>query len=141
MNARLINVSVALAVAVTGCSSRTVVRAGSEKSTEPVVVAGDSRKPAPPAHAPAHGHRHNHPEDGVELVYDSKLAVYVAKGYSHCYFTNGVYFRYMDETWKLSKRVAGPWKIVVERDVPSTLKARYSDYAHKTSKLKSKQAK
>ena len=138
--ARIVLASVALAVAVTGCSSRTVVRAGSKKNTEPVVVADDSNKPGPPAHAPAHGYRHKHSEDGVELVYDSKLAVYVVSGYKHTYFTNGVYFRYMDDTWKLSKRVAGPWKIVIERDVPSGLKERYAEYHHKTAKMKSKQA-
>jgi len=138
--ARIVLVSVALAVAVTGCSSRTVVRAGSQKNTEPVVVTEDSKKGGPPSHAPAHGYRYTHPDDGVMLVYDSKLAVYVVTGHKHCYFTNGVYFRYTDDTWRLSKRVAGPWKIVIERDVPSTLKERYSDYAHKTAKLKSKQA-
>ncbi len=139
--ARIVLASVALAVAVSGCSSRTVVRAGSQKNTEPVVVADESKKPGPPAHAPAHGYRHKHLEDGVELVYDSKLAVYIVSGYKHTYFTNGVYFRYMDDTWKLSKQVAGPWKIVIERDVPSGLKERYAEYYDKTSKLKSKQAK
>ena len=139
--ARIVLASVALAVAVSGCSSRTVVRAGSKTNTEPVVVADDSKKPGPPAHAPAHGYRHKHPEDGVELVYDSKLAVYIVSGYKHTYFTNGVYFRYMDDTWKLSKRVAGPWKIVIERDVPSTLHERYAEHHDKTAKLKSKQAK
>lgn len=138
--ARIVLASVALAVAVTGCSSRTVVRAGSQKTTEPVVVSEDSKMGGPPPHAPAHGYRDKHPEDGVVLTYDSKLAVYVVTGYTHCYFTNGVYFRYMDDTWKLSKRVAGPWKIVIERDVPSGLKERYAEYHDKTAKLKSKQA-
>ena len=139
--ARMVLVSVALAVAVSGCSSRTVVRAGSKKNMEPVVVADDSKKPGPPAHAPAHGYRHKHPEDGVELVYDSKLAVYVVSGYNHCYYSNGVYFRYGDDMWRFSKHVAGPWKILVERDVPHTLQVRYADYRDKTAKMKSKQAK
>lgn len=139
--ARIVIVSVALAVVVTGCSSRTVVRAGSKKSTDPVVVAEDSKRGGPPSHAPAHGYRHKHPEDGVVLVYDSKLAVYVVTGYKHCYFTNGVYFRYSNDVWELSKRVAGPWKIVIVRDVPPGLKVRYADHRGKTTKLKSKQAK
>ena len=138
--ARIVLASVALAVVVSGCSSRTVVRAGSQKSTEPVFVTEDSKKGGPPPHAPAHGYRHKHPDDGVVLVYDNHLAVYVVSGYKHTYFTNGVYFRYMDDTWKLSTRVAGPWKIVVERDVPSTLHARYAEHHDKTAKLKSKQA-
>ena len=139
--ARIIITSVALAVVVSGCSSRTVVRAGSKKSTDQVIVVEDSKKGGPPPHAPAHGYRHKHPEDGVELVYDSKLEVYIVSGYKHTYFTNGVYFRYIDETWKLSKRAAGPWKIVRERDVPSTLHARYAEYHDKTAKMKSKHAK
>lgn len=138
--ARIIIASVALAVVVSGCSSRTVVRAGSKKSTDQVVVVEDSKKGGPPPHAPAHGYRHKQPEDDVVLVYDSNLAVYVVSGHKHTYFTNGVYFRYMDDTWKLSKRAAGPWKIVVERDVPTGLKARYAEYHDKTAKMKSKQA-
>ena len=138
--ARLVLVLVALAVVVNGCSSRTVVRAGSQTNTEPVVVTEDSKKGGPPPHAPAHGYRHKHPEDGVVLTYDSKLDVYVVTGYTHCYFTNGVYFRYMDDTWKLSKRVNGPWKIVIERDVPTALHARYAEYHDKTAKMKSNQA-
>ncbi len=29
----------------------------------------------PPPHAPAHGYRHYHPADGMELVFDSELGV------------------------------------------------------------------
>ncbi len=140
--ARIIIVSVALAVAVMGCSSRTVVRAGSEKRTGPVVVAQDSKeKGGPPPHAPAHGYRHKQAEDGVVLVYDSKIAVYVVTGHNHCYFSNGVYFQFFSGTWKMSKTVSGPWRIVVERDVPSGLKVKYASHQGKTGKAKSKIAK
>jgi hypothetical protein len=138
--ARIVLVSVVLAVAVTGCSSRTVVRDGSKTSTDPV-VSPDSKKGGPSPHAPAQGYRYTHPEDGVVLVYDSRVAVYVVTGYNHTYFSNGVYFAYMNDTWRLSKRVAGPWKIVIERDVPPALKARYADYKDKMAKLKSDDAK
>ncbi len=141
MNAvRIVIVSAALAAALSGCSSRTVVRTGDNKGTDPVVVTQDSKKKGPPAHAPAHGYRYQHAEDGVVLTYDSKIGVYVVTGYNHTYFNNSVYFRYASDRWELSKRVKGPWKAVVERDVPPGLKERYADYIDKTASLKSKES-
>ncbi len=136
--ARVLIVSVALAVAVLGCSSRTVVKAGGQKSSPPVVVVKDS-KGGPPPHAPAHGYRHKHAKDNVVLTYDSGIAVYIVSGHKDCYFNDGVYFRYSKSSWGMSAQIGGPWKVaVVDRDVPSGLKVKY---AGKSSKSKSKKAK
>ncbi len=141
--ARVAIISLAVAVAVTGCSSRTVVRAGSKKSSGPVVVAeGSNKKGGPPPHAPAHGYRHKHARDGVTLTYDTGIAVYIVSGYKDCYFDDGFYFRYSSGSWEMSARIGGPWKVaVIDRDVPSGLKVKYAGHKGKSGKSKSKKAK
>jgi hypothetical protein len=134
--ARIVIVSVALAVAALGCSSRTVVKAGGQKSSPPVVVVKDS-KGGPPPHAPAHGYRHKHAKDNVVLVYDTGISVYIVSGYKDCYFNDGFYFRYSKSSWEMSAQIGGPWKIaVVDKDVPSGLKVKYAGKKSKSDKSK-----
>lgn len=47
----------------------------------------------PPPHAPAHGHRHSY-GDGIELVIDSGLGLYVVSSRPHYYFQDGWYWRW-----------------------------------------------
>ena len=129
--ARVVIMSVAIATAVVGCSSRTVVYPGGKRNPD-VVVAKETK--GPPPHAPAHGYRHKHNKDNVVLQYDAGLAVYVVSGQRDCYFDDGVYFRYSGGTWELSARIGGPWKVaVVDRDLPSGLKKKYKKQKQQTA--------
>ena len=75
----------------------------------------------PPPHAPAHGYRHKH-QHGVELVYNSKLGVYVVIGFPNHYFYEGHYFRLGGEDWQISMHIEGPWIVAAKDVLPSGLK-------------------
>ncbi len=76
----------------------------------------------PPPHAPAHGYRHMH--NGAVLVYDSRLNLYVVKGYPGVYFYNDRYYRRDKHRWLRSHRYDGPWELADPRHVPSGLRDR-----------------
>jgi hypothetical protein len=134
----IIIVSVAIAAATIGCSSRTVVH--TKRSPDVVVV--KETKGGPPPHAPAHGYRKKHGKDNVVLKYDAGIAVYVVKGHRDCYFNDGVYFRLSGSTWETSARIDGPWKVaVVDRDLPDGLKKKYKIKYKPDSKQSSHKAK
>ena len=139
MNGARAVLTVALLTAVYGCSSHKAVV---YKKSGPDVVVVNDRK-GPPPHAPAHGYRHKHNRDGVVLVYDTGIAVYVVSGYKNCWYNDGVYFRLSGSTWEMSARLGGPWKVaVVDRDVPVKLKSKYAVAKSKPAKKgKSKKAK
>ena len=75
----------------------------------------------PPPHAPAHGYRHKN-QHGVELVYNSKLGVYVVIGFPNHYFYEGHYFRLGGEDWEISMNIEGPWIVAAQEGLPSGLK-------------------
>lgn len=137
MNATRIFTVLSFAIAATtiGCSSGAIVHS----KRQPGVVVVKDTKGGPPPHAPAHGYRHKHRNDGVVLVYDSGIAVYAVSGYRDCYFNDGMYFRFSGGTWEMSARISGPWKVTVVDNVPSGLKVKYKG-KHKSPK-KSKKAK
>ncbi len=75
----------------------------------------------PPPHAPAHGYRHKH-QQGVEMVFDVGMGVYIVVGYPKYYFYNNSYYRYHNGIWKMSVYIKGPWVIITESDLPPGLK-------------------
>jgi hypothetical protein len=104
--------------ALTACS-------GSRPASTAVVIRSGSTAPkskgyGPPPHAPAHGYRHKH-KGGVEMVYDSKLQVYVVKGKSKHYYCDGKYYRRERAGWKVSVDIDGPWRVTVESRLPGRL--------------------
>ena len=52
-------------------------------------------KPGPPPHAPAHGYRRKNP-DGIEVVFDVGVGVYVVLGHDGIYWDGGRYLRWRD---------------------------------------------
>ena len=105
----------------TACATRAVVY--KEGSPRPVVVEDEH---GPPPHAPAHGYRCHH--DGVMLVWDSGMAVYVVSGYRDCYYSDGMYFRYADGDWQFSVSINSGWKVVADyHDVPSGPRGRHGN--------------
>lgn len=77
------------------------------------------RKNGPPPHAPAHGYRRKH-RDGVELVFDRKIGVYVVVGHAHIYFHDDHFYRFADG-WQISARFGGKWIAVRSDRVPPGL--------------------
>jgi hypothetical protein len=109
---------VAATTALVGCT-RTVVY--HERDPKPVVV--KDVEPGPPPHAPAHGYRHKHAGDGVILVYDTDIDVYVVNGHRDCYYSAGQYFRLAEASWEWSVNIEGPWKVVAHSsDLPPGLR-------------------
>ena len=138
IGARAVLIVALLAVLLPACSSRKAVVY--KKSGPDVVVVND--KKGPPPHAPAHGYRHKHGRDGVVLVYDTGIAVYAVSGYKNYWYNDGVYFRISGDSWEMSARIGGPWKVaVVDRDIPVKLKSKYAVAKNKPAKKKSKKAK
>ncbi len=79
----------------------------------------------PPPHAPAHGYRHKNP-DGIDLVFDSRIGVYVSVGHPHLYYSGGRYFRFRNNRWEISVSYEGTWRRVSEDRIPPGLKKRHN---------------
>jgi hypothetical protein len=76
----------------------------------------------PPPHAPAHGYRAKTAQ-GVELVFDRELGVFLVVGLSGTYFSGDFYYR--QETggrWERSGRLDGDWVGIVETALPPGLR-------------------
>jgi hypothetical protein len=98
-------------------------------SGPPVVV----HEPGPPPHAPAHGYRHKHHRDGVDLVFDTSLGVYVVVGHIDHWFSDDHYYRVRDGRWFIASHFDGPWAVVQVDRLPTGLKVK-----HGGAKLKGK---
>ena len=77
----------------------------------------------PPAHAPAHGYR-NKQAAGVELVFDSRLGVYVVVGLTDHYYHDGYYYRLRGGVWEMSLKCDGGWAAVSMASLPPGLQAK-----------------
>jgi hypothetical protein len=100
-------------IAFWGCSGSVGI-----KTSTPVVV--ETKAPGPPPHAPAHGYRHKHP-DGVVLVYDAGLGLYVVNGHADVYFCEGTYYRAHHGAWESTKHFHGNWKKASSKSLPAGL--------------------
>jgi hypothetical protein len=81
-----------------------------------------SRGHGPPPHAPAHGYRAKTAQ-GVEVVFDRELGVFVVVGVRGTYFWGDFYYR--QETggrWERSGRLDGAWVGIVEAALPPGLR-------------------
>ena len=89
--------------------------------TPPNVTLKSKKGHGPPPHAPAHGYRAR-TGDGIEIVYDSKLGVYVVFGISSHYYSDGIYYRVNGDQWEATSRFHGSWKVVAGYKVPFGLR-------------------
>jgi len=109
-------VIVAIALSSTafwGCSSSVQHR----HTTGPAI---EKNHPGPPPHAPAHGYRHKH-SDGVILVYDSGIGVYLVNGHTSVYFYEGSYYRLHSGVWETSAHIDGKWRNTSHKNLPPGL--------------------
>lgn len=107
--------AVSITLAFAGCGS------SAQHRQDEVVAIQKAGRHGPPPHAPAHGYRHKHRNDGVELVFDSGRGVYVVINYPNHYFLDGVYFRLHDSGWFVSTSIRGEWKAAKAYQVPKGL--------------------
>lgn len=77
-------------------------------------------KADPPPWAPAHGYRYHH-EDGVDLIFDSGLGLYVVVDFPNIYFSNDYFYRWNNDTWQRSASFNGPWVIINSNQLPPGL--------------------
>jgi len=126
--------SLTIAFALGGC--------GSSRHTTTAVVVANAPAPTvhhgPPPHAPAHGYRMKHAGDGVQLVYDAGLRVYVVAHTNNRYFYNGHYYCRRGKRWVAADRLSGPWTVAVARDFPLASGAEKAMKAEKSEKGKKK---
>jgi hypothetical protein len=114
----LFAVLLSLAIAMPACRSTAVYR----KADSPEVVA---KKAGPPPHAPAHGYRHKHRE-GIELVYNAEIGVYLVMGHDHCYFYKDSFYRLTNGSWQVSVEIGGKWRAIPDKKVPPGLQKKYA---------------
>jgi len=90
----------------------------------------------PPPHAPAHGYRHKHHRDGVELAFDSGLGVYVVVDWPGHYWYVDRYVRWSDGHWSASARVDGGWIVIGSDEIPARLVAKHSRHPKRAKRSK-----
>jgi hypothetical protein len=107
------------AVVVIGVTSGCVQHVHEAPSGPPKVVV---KQGGPPPHAPAHGYRRKHAQDGVDMVFDSDLGVYIVVDTPDCWWSDSRYYRWRDGGWTIGAHVSGPWTTVAIDAVPSGLR-------------------
>lgn len=85
----------------------------------------------PPPHAPAHGYRHKHHRDGVKLVFDAGLGVYVVADLPGHYWHVDHYLRWVAGEWRASGHIDGAWVVVSSDQVPAKLVAKHAKHRKK----------
>lgn len=83
-------------------------------------VAGE-RHSGPPPNAPAHGYRHQQ-SDGIQLVFESSIGVYIVSGYTEHYYYHGRYYRWNNDSWQVSSKVSRGWARASEKTIPPGLR-------------------
>lgn len=85
----------------------------------PAFVFTDS-KADPPPWAPAHGYRYKH-ADGVDLIFDSGLGLYVVANFPNIYFSGDHFYRLSNDKWQRSNSFNGPWQMIGSEQLPPGL--------------------
>jgi len=80
----------------------------------------------PPPHVPAHGYRHQHRQDGIELVFDARLGVYAVAGRPDLYWYGERYLRWTSGGWRAGAHLDGVWIVIASDTVPPKLVAKYA---------------
>lgn len=80
-----------------------------------------AKQTGPPPHAPAHGYRYKH-RNGVEMVYDSNIGVYVVVGRTEHYYCRDKYYRLNGGSWEVSLDINGKWAPVSDKKLPPGLR-------------------
>ena len=88
----------------------------------------------PPSHAPAHGYQKHH--QGAELVFDSKIGVYVVVGRSDHFYYGSRFLRFHADSWEVSTSLSGPWSAYPPASLPPGLRGPHPSKKAKRTKHK-----
>ncbi len=88
--------------------------------SEEVVYRRPGRGYGPPPHAPAHGHRRKY-VNGVEMVYDAGMGLYVVVGWPDYYYYDGTFYRLHAGLWQVSLYPDRDWGPLGHRVLPPGL--------------------
>jgi hypothetical protein len=111
-------IAIGIAALALGCAGASCTQVIVEEPAPRQVSRGDG----PPPHAPAHGYRAK-TRQGVEVVFDKGLGVFVVVGLSRTYFWGDLYYRQgSGERWERCDRLDGAWVGIVETSLPPGLR-------------------
>jgi hypothetical protein len=128
----VIRVAIAIAMAIAG----TMAASGCVLHHWAAGPAMHAHRHGPPPHAPAHGYRYKQHRDGVELVFDSGLGVYLVADWPDHYWYSDHYLRWSDGYWSASVRVDGGWVMVGSNEIPDKLRAKHARNAKRKQRSK-----
>lgn len=74
----------------------------------------------PPPHAPAHGYRYRH-SDGMMLLFDGDLGLYLVIGQPHHYYHRKHFYRFHKRAWHRRARPHGQWRRIPRHGIPPGL--------------------
>jgi hypothetical protein len=112
-----------LAVALVAAALAACVAVAPGPAPSPANGPAKSRGHGPPPHAPAHGYRAKTPQ-GVEIVFDTALGVYVVVELPAHYWLDDRYYRRDAKSgWTVGVSLDGPWTACADADLPPGLRA------------------
>jgi len=88
------------------------------------VYTGPGPRYRPPPRAPAHGYRYRF-DDGLIIVFDSGLGLYIVDRHPGWYWYDGHFYRRHRDRWDYSSRFDGPWHSIAHDRLPPGLRRRY----------------
>lgn len=87
------------------------------------VYTGPGPHRRPPPRTPAHGYRYRF-EDGLIIVFDSGLGLYIVDRRPGWYWYDGHFYRHQRDRWDYSPRFDGPWHSITRDRLPPGLRRR-----------------
>jgi hypothetical protein len=114
--------AVTITLFVCGCAPISSVTIG--MGHPPIVHTESHHHQGPPPHAPAHGYRHKHRQQGqeLELQFDSALGVYIVMGIPDRYYWNGFYLQMVGDEWHSSESLHSDYKRRDDESLPPGLR-------------------
>jgi hypothetical protein len=111
-----------LAIVLSAAALAACVAVGSDPAPAPARAQGPAKSQGhgPPPHAPAHGYRAKTAQ-GVNVVFDTQIGVYVVVDLPGSYWLDERYYRKGTSGWTVSASFDGPWLACPTADLPKGL--------------------
>ena len=124
-----------LAIGLVAAALAACVAVGSDPAPAPKPGPAKSQGHGPPPHAPAHGYRAK-TQQGVDVVFDTQIGVYVVVSVPGNYWLDDRYYRKGSSGWTVSASFEGPWAVCPPGDLPKGLQEGASSKPGKSKKAK-----
>ncbi|MEX2205773.1 MAG: hypothetical protein WEF50_06045 [Myxococcota bacterium] len=126
-----------LAIVLSAAALAACVAVDSDRMPVPRPGPAKSQGHGPPPHAPAHGYRAKTPQ-GVNVVFDTQIGVYVVVDLPGSYWLDDRYYRKATSGWTVSASFDGPWQPCPTAELPKGLQGGASGKPGKSGKAKGK---